>query len=657
MTPLLLKSGESGEIMVNSFQDDQSQSNDDNQQNSVDEVKENVIDGSEKDNQHLNFAEVDSITTSNEFAAVDITDEKGDLNAENPNFNCVDDQNRVDHEKEGKSLSDEDSTHNVIKDDANHQEDFENNHPTAQVDGGNFSDATDTMTSSTSNNGSLLNNRSTPMNYSQPEQHEGAPTGQPIFSAAKEFLSIERKKQEEELNGELQGNADDSSLVSGDPLTSSDNRPAVDIHEIVEDVAPRDDMDENAGSLMRDTIEDDDLLNDTSSSRTNSNSSRGVVNSINSSLNNLPPEQREENPTGQPIFFAAQEFLSAEKKNMDGESDLVQQEPEQDGESCETMKSEDSVSLSNDTNQNAIVESNNYTIMGCEDDGASNITLNESVDLHEREEKKDHRALNINVTESHNETPPSIDQQNEKLMSMSNNSDANSTKIDNNDCEVTSETIVPSRNNSTTSNDSHTLTTVIKNNTNNTSSSTIKPQNETKNSKSNSKNGTNETSSVARDGSKPLKINIEENTTVTSTFNNASRNSSKSNSSKSADYTQTPKNIVNNTTKSGWSDNQSIDDSSSTSNISTRIRSAAECLNALKFSDFQARMRAKFDTAGGSQQQNNVSGNSNNSNSNNNGPLMPPNSPDVFRSLMQKIISLEQNSRILELYTVQVQYF
>jgi hypothetical protein len=95
--------------------------------------------------------------------------------------------------------------------------------------------------------------------------------------------------------------------------------------------------------------------------------------------------------------------------------------------------------------------------------------------------------------------------------------------------------------------------------------------------------------------------------------------------------------------------------------ITTRLRSTAACLDALKFSDFQAKMKAKLNTT-------NTAANANGSTGAGGGagvggssmPLgsggMPPigNSPDVFRSLMQKIISLEQNSRIFELYTAQV---
>ena len=93
--------------------------------------------------------------------------------------------------------------------------------------------------------------------------------------------------------------------------------------------------------------------------------------------------------------------------------------------------------------------------------------------------------------------------------------------------------------------------------------------------------------------------------------------------------------------------NATVNSSGTTSSVTAKLRSTAACLDALKFSEFQAKMKAKLYSAGGS------------SGSANSVPLaggIPPigNSPDVFRSLMQKIISLEQNSRIFELYTVQI---
>ena len=78
---------------------------------------------------------------------------------------------------------------------------------------------------------------------------------------------------------------------------------------------------------------------------------------------------------------------------------------------------------------------------------------------------------------------------------------------------------------------------------------------------------------------------------------------------------------------------------------SPRIRSLSTCLESLKFAEFQAKMRAKFDTSGNGVGNVGMGGSAS----------MPSiGNSDVFRTLMQKIISLEQNSRIFELYTVQV---
>lgn len=72
---------------------------------------------------------------------------------------------------------------------------------------------------------------------------------------------------------------------------------------------------------------------------------------------------------------------------------------------------------------------------------------------------------------------------------------------------------------------------------------------------------------------------------------------------------------------------------------SPKYRTAAACFESLRFSEFQAKMKAKF--AGQQQTADGWGGGI-------------PASQDVFRTLMKKIISLEQNYKIVELFTVQV---
>jgi len=106
----------------------------------------------------------------------------------------------------------------------------------------------------------------------------------------------------------------------------------------------------------------------------------------------------------------------------------------------------------------------------------------------------------------------------------------------------------------------------------------------------------------------------------------------------SAEENSTNKTVLHNTTSSG--SNSSMNNATGTY---SKPRSAASCFDSLRFPEFQAKMRAKLAAGGGNQQGNNgVDG------------WGGPSSQDVFRVLMQKITSLEQNYKIIELYTIQI---
>ena len=403
-----------------------------------------------------------------------------------------------------------------------------------------------------------------------------------------------------------------------------------------------------------------------------------------------PAPQAPSPPTSQPIFSAAKEFLNIDSLSKRKDNGV------EDNENSDHMDSlKEDFNISNTTTNVSSVTT------GALDDGAA-FPLNGTAVLSGNALKKntetsgDQTADSDSVLSSNNESGPASTDVNStvssaisKLPDQEGNS-ANTTSIDStSDVFVNVSAVSQYANNSNGSDDaSSTLSTEV--------TAASANENSDSGTKVNAPKAVEQASHVNSTGNNTPSVSLQDNASsstldsstpsqdttlsastasvsVTAAVNNtntdithttpASNTTVPSTGSLPTNAsTNTIANTSTNTTSNvpqSYNSSEGVGQEGSTpSFISSRIRSTATCLDALKFADFQAKMKAKLDTAGSNAAGAAGSGAAGAAVGNlplgSGGSLPPGGSPDVFRSLMQKIISLEQKSRIFELYTAQV---